>query len=169
MRIVRQRIFSEENNNLSNVGEGLTLLGGVGAYSSSMLAKDLKKAQKKGKEKVAEAGYEAFVKNSQAIEELAAEEEKEIQKLKEKAREEIKKGKSPAWFNIKKDQLGRLYEESYHKIMDENRVPVEKVLAENKKIDKALRKARWGMGISAASAAAGGGMYLKGRRKDKED
>lgn len=53
--------------------------------------------------------------------------------------------------------------------MDENRVPVEKVLAENKKIDKALRKAHWGMGISAASVAAGGGMYLKGRRKDKED
>ena len=53
--------------------------------------------------------------------------------------------------------------------MKENHVPVEKVLAENKKIDKALRKARWGMGISAASAAAGGGMYLKGRRKDKED
>ena len=169
MRIVRQRFFSEENNNLSNVGEGLALLGGVGAYSSSMLAADLKKAQKKGKEKFTEADYEAFVKNSQAKEELAAEEEKEIQKLKEKAREGIKKGKSPAWFNIKKDQLGRLYEESYHKIMDENRVPVEKVLAENKKIDKALRKARWGMGISAASAAAGGGMYLKGRRKDKED
>lgn len=169
MRIIRQRFFSEENNNLSNVGEGLALLGGVGTYSSSMLAADLKKAQKKGKEKLAEAGYEAFVKNSRAIEELAAKEKKEIQKLKEKAQEGIKKGKSPAWFNIKKDQLGRLYEESYNKIMDENRVPVEKVLAENKKIDKALRKARWGMGISAASAAAGGGMYLKGRRKDKED
>lgn len=170
MRIVRQRFFSEENNNLSNVGEGLALLGGVGAYSSSMLAADLKKAQKKGKEKFTEADYEAFVKNSQAKEELAAKEKKEIQKLKEEAREGIKKGrKSPAWFNIKKDQLGRLYEESYHKIMDENRVPVEKVLAENKKIDKALRKARWGIGISAASAAAGSGMYLKGRRKDKED
>lgn len=85
------------------------------------------------------------------------------------AREGAKRGYSPAWFNIKKDQLGRLYDESYHKIMDENRVPVEKVLAENKKIDKALRKARWGMGISAASVAAGGGMYLKSRRKDKED
>lgn len=47
MRIIRQRFFSEENNNLSNVGEGLALLGGVGAYSSSMLAKDLKEAQKK--------------------------------------------------------------------------------------------------------------------------
>lgn len=48
MRIVRQRFFSEEeNNNLSNVGEGLALLGGVGVYSSSMLAKDLKEAQKK--------------------------------------------------------------------------------------------------------------------------
>ena len=170
MRIVRQRFFSEENNNLSNVGERLALLGGVGAYSSSMLAKDLKKAQKKGKEKFNEADYEAFIKNSQAKEELAAKEKEEIQKLAEKAREGAKKGKpTPAWFNIKKSQLGKLYEESYHRIMDENRVPVEKVLAENKKIDKALRKAHWGIGISAASAAAGGGMYLKGRRKDKKD
>ena len=170
MRIIRQRLFSEENNNLSNVGEGLALLGGVGAYSSSMLAADLKKAQKKGSKKYDDAAYEAFVKNSQAAKELSAKEKEEIQKLAERAREGVKKGRfSPGMFNLKKEQLSKFYDEAFDKIMKENHVPVEKVLAENKKIDKALRKARWGMGISAASAAAGGGMYLKGRRKDKED
>ena len=167
MRIIRQRLFSEENNNLSNVGEGLALLGGVGAYSSSMLAADLKKAQKKGSKKYDDAAYEAFVKNSQAAKELSAKEKEEIQKLAERAREGGRF--SPGVFNLKKEQLSKFYDEAFDKIMKENHVPVEKVLAENKKIDKALRKARWGMGISAASAAAGGGMYLKGRRKDKED
>lgn len=66
MRIIRQRFFSEENNNLSNVGEGLALLGGVGAYSSSMLAKDLKEAQKKGKKELDVAAAEADIKNSLA-------------------------------------------------------------------------------------------------------
>lgn len=93
MRIVRQRFFSEENNNLSNVGEGLALLGGVGTYSSSMLAADLKKAQKKGKEKLTEAGYEAFVKNSRAIEELAAKEKKRNSEIKREGTRRNQKGK----------------------------------------------------------------------------
>lgn len=82
MRIIRQRFFSEENNNLSNVGEGLALLGGVGAYSSSMLAKDLKEAQKKGKKELDVAAAEADIKNSLAKKELAAKEKRRNSEIK---------------------------------------------------------------------------------------
>lgn len=170
MKIVRQKFFSEENNNLSNAGIATALLGGAGLTGSSIVTAMKSRAQKKNSKKQGELSHEEAEKNLKASEEFGAKEKAEIRKAAEKARENAKKGRpGAAWFNLEKEQINKFYDDAFDKVMKENHAPVEKAIAEGKKIDKALRKAHWGMGISAGLAAAGAGMYLKGRKKNKED
>ena len=171
MKILRQKFFNEENS-LSKAGKATALLGGGGLAASTAVAASQAIARSKN---ITKYNENEVVKDAKMKIEKAAKDREEISKFVEKAKKKIDKRKG-MWssaerelFDWQYDKFRNSFQKAYDKIVKDNHARIKEARAEIEKNEKALRKALGGMGISAAVAATGAGMYLKGRKKNKED
>lgn len=170
MKILRQKFFNEENN-LSKAGKATALLGGGGLAASTVTGAVLAIARSKNLAKYKEALDDEHMKNEKAYDEISAKNREAQSILAEKAKEKKAKGmwNTHEWYSQETDKVRDSYQKAYDKIVRDNHARVKEAEAKVKKNEKALLKALGGAGISAAVAAAGTGMYLIGRKKNKED
>lgn len=172
MKILRQKFFNEENN-LSKAGKATALLGGGGLAASTVTGAFQAIARSKNIAKYKEALDDENKKNAEAYDEISAKNREAQNILAEKAKEKEAKGmwrwKAHEWYSQETGKVHDFYQEAYDKIVRDNHARVKEAEAKVKKNEKALLRALGGAGISAAVAAAGTRMYLKGRKKNKED